>query len=77
MLVLSRKVGETIVIGQDVTVKVLRITGGIVRLGVAAPDEVTVDRAEVSKRRQNGDGKWLERLTQRLRKRLAAVRTAR
>ncbi len=56
MLVLSRKKGETIVIGKGVTVTVLTIKGGAVRLGVAAPDGVTVDREEVSKRRQNGDG---------------------
>lgn len=56
MLVLSRKKGETIVIGQGVTVTVLALKGGAVRLGVEAPDGVIVDRAEVSKRRQNGDG---------------------
>jgi carbon storage regulator CsrA len=44
------------VIGKGVTVTVLTIKGGAVRLGVAAPDGVTVDREEVSKRRQNGDG---------------------
>ena len=56
MLVLSRKKGETIVIGKGVTVTVLTLKVGAVRLGVEAPDGVIVDRAEVSKRRQNGDG---------------------
>lgn len=56
MLVLSRKKGEKIVIGEGVTVTVLQVKGGLVRLGVEAPDGVTVDREEVSKRRQNGDG---------------------
>lgn len=46
MLVLSRKVGEEIIIGDNVRVKVLRFEGKKVRLGVIAPSNVTVHRSE-------------------------------
>ena len=47
MLVLSRKVGEKIVIGNDITVTVEEVRGGKVRLGILAPKEVEVHRQEV------------------------------
>ncbi len=47
MLVLSRKVGERILIGNQVTVTVVRITGGGVRLGIEAPKEMAVIREEL------------------------------
>lgn len=47
MLVLSRRKGEQIVIGHDVTVVVLRISGGKVALGIAAPEKVSVKRKEL------------------------------
>lgn len=47
MLVLSRKVGERILIGDQVTVTVVRITGGGVRLGIEAPAELAVIREEL------------------------------
>jgi carbon storage regulator len=47
MLVLSRRVGESIVIGDDVTVTVLEVRGDVVRVGVAAPRHVTVHREEL------------------------------
>ena len=47
MLVLSRKVGERIQIGDDVQLVVLRSTGGRVRLGIDAPREVSIQRHEV------------------------------
>lgn len=47
MLVLSRKVGERICIGEGVYVQVVDIRGGKVRLGVTAPPGVRVDREEV------------------------------
>lgn len=47
MLVLTRKVGETIVIADDIVVTVLEIRGGQVRLGVEAPREVSILRSEV------------------------------
>jgi carbon storage regulator len=51
MLVLSRRIGETIVINGDIQVKVLSIQGNKVRLGVVAPEQVSVDRQEVHERR--------------------------
>lgn len=48
MLVLSRKIGETIVIGEDISITVLSFRGNGVRLGITAPEDVGVDRLEVS-----------------------------
>lgn len=47
MLVLSRRVGESLVIGDDITVTVIEVRGDSVRLGVDAPRHVQVHRAEV------------------------------
>jgi carbon storage regulator len=50
MLILTRRVGETVVIGDDVTVTVLGVKGNQVRLGVNAPREVAVHREEIFER---------------------------
>ena len=50
MLILTRRVGETLVIGEDVTVTVLGIKGNQVRIGVKAPKDVTVHREEIFER---------------------------
>lgn len=47
MLVLARKVGEAIAIGDGITVRVLEAKGGQVKLGVEAPHDVTVHREEI------------------------------
>lgn len=47
MLVLSRRVGEQIVIGEDVVLTVVDVRNDTVRLGIEAPRHVTVNRAEV------------------------------
>ena len=47
MLVLSRKVGQRIRIGKEVTITVVRITGGGVRLGIEAPPDLAVIREEL------------------------------
>lgn len=47
MLVLSRRVGESVVIGDDVTITVLEVRGDVVRVGVDAPRSVKVHRAEL------------------------------
>lgn len=47
MLILSRKVGEAIVIDNEITVRVLEVKGGQIRLGVEAPGRVRVHREEV------------------------------
>ena len=52
MLVLTRKPGEVLRIGDDVTVTVLSVRGNIVRLGIAAPKSVAVHRQEVFDRMQ-------------------------
>lgn len=50
MLILTRKVSERITIGPDITVTVLGINGGQVRIGIAAPKHVAVHREEVAER---------------------------
>jgi carbon storage regulator len=52
MLVLSRRVGETIVISENILVTVVEVNGDRVRLGVQAPRSIRVDRQEVFERRQ-------------------------
>jgi carbon storage regulator len=47
MLVLSRKVGERIFIGENISVTVVRVAQGVVRLGVEAPDSLPILREEV------------------------------
>ena len=47
MLVLSRRVGESVVVGDDVTITVLEVRGDVVRVGIDAPRSVAVHRAEL------------------------------
>jgi len=61
MLVLSRKVGERIRIGDGVVVTVVRITGGGVRLGIEAPAEMPVVREELFNEIQEESGKSSEK----------------
>ena len=56
MLILTRRVGESVVIGTDVTVTVLRVKGNQVRLGVDAPKSVSVQREEIFHRIQREGG---------------------
>jgi len=57
MLVLSRKVGEEIVVGSSIRVTVVAIKGGKVRIGISAPKDVIVDRQEIHKKRND---EWAE-----------------
>lgn len=50
MLVLSRKVGERILIGDDIRVTIVRISGGGVRIGIEAPAKLSVVREELKER---------------------------
>jgi carbon storage regulator len=52
MLVLTRKVGQEIIIGDTIRITVTQIKGDHVRIGIDAPDEVPVDRQEVHERRR-------------------------
>ena len=47
MLILTRKIGEAIAIGDDIKIRLLEIKGGQVKIGVDAPNEVVVHREEV------------------------------
>lgn len=55
MLVLSRKVGERILIGDEIAVTVVRIAGGGVRLGIEAPKELPVVREELKDQLDRAD----------------------
>lgn len=56
MLILTRRVGETVVIGEDVSVTVLGVKGNQIRLGINAPKDVAVHRQEIFDRIQNETG---------------------
>lgn len=47
MLILTRRTGETLRIGDDVTLTILDVKGGTVRIGISAPKDVSVHREEV------------------------------
>lgn len=54
MLVITRGIGQKVVIGDDIEVQVLGVKGNQVRLGIKAPKDMIVDREEISQRRKAG-----------------------
>jgi carbon storage regulator len=60
MLVLTRRLGETIVIDGDISIAVVGVKGDRIRLGITAPKDVPVDRQEVYERRSE----WMDRSDQ-------------
>ena len=55
MLILTRKIGESIMVGDNVTVKVLGVRSGQVKIGVDAPKDLPVHREEIFERLQAAD----------------------
>lgn len=59
MLILTRRVNETIKIGADISITIVDVKGGKVRIGVVAPRDIVVHREEIYERIRRGE---LERL---------------
>ena len=56
MLILTRKEGESLRLGDDITVTVVSVKGGNVRIGIDAPRDVAVHREEVYQKISDGEG---------------------
>ena len=60
MLILPRRAGESLMIGEDVSITVLGVKGNQVRIGIDAPKEVAVHREEIYDRIQGDDDQEIE-----------------
>ena len=65
MLILTRKVGESVIVGDDVKLTVLAAKGNQVRIGVVAPRSVSVHREEIFNRIHEGDDKSVNNTCQK------------
>ncbi len=57
MLILSRRVGETLMIGDDITITILNMRSNQVRIGISAPRDIPVHREEIYRRIQDHEKK--------------------
>ncbi len=55
MLVLTRKADDSIVIGDNITIKVVSVEGGVVKLGIDAPKDISIIRSELLKEVENSN----------------------
>ena len=60
MLILTRKVGESVLIGENISITVLSVRGNQVKLGVQAPKEVSVHREEIFQRIQQSKDEHID-----------------
>jgi carbon storage regulator len=62
MLILTRRVGESLIIGDDIVINILGVKGNQIRIGVNAPKEISVHREEIYNRIQaeKADGKSID-----------------
>jgi carbon storage regulator len=60
MLILTRKIDEKLMIGDDATVTVLSVKGNQVKIGINAPKEVAVHREEIYKRIKTAEREWMK-----------------
>ena len=59
MLILSRRIGETLMVGDDISITVVGVKGNQVRIGINAPKNVSVLREEIFNRTKNGQFKLI------------------
>ena len=66
MLILTRKSGESLMIGEDISVTVLGVKGNQVRIGINAPKDIAVHREEIFEKEKdflNKGGKWISHVS--------------
>ena len=61
MLNLARRIGETVIIGNNIRIKVIAVQGKTVKLGIEAPDEISIHREEVYVKLMKEQEQYLKR----------------